>query len=140
MTPDPVTIARQWIGTPYRHQQSVRGVGTDCLGLVRGVYREMFGAEPESVPNYSPMWGEVGSREPLLDAAARHLDQIDTIQPGCVLVFRMRPAFVAKHCGIVTDVAHMVHAYQSVGRVVEGPLDMHWKRMIAGIFTWRLSP
>ena len=140
MTHDPVTIARSWIGTPYRHQQSVRGVGTDCLGLIRGVWREMHGDEPETVPNYSPMWGEVGSSEPMLEAAARHLVPASEITPGCVLIFRMRHGFVAKHCGIVTDVAHMVHAYQSVGRVVEGPLDANWKRMIAGIFKWPHSP
>ena len=138
---DPVTIARSWIDTPYRHQQSLRGVGTDCLGLVRGVWRELYGGcEPEAVPSYSPMWGEVGDTEPMLDAAARHLVRIDTIEPGAVLVFRMRHGFVAKHCGIVTDVAHMVHAYQSVGRVVEGPLDANWKRMIAGIFQWPHLP
>ena len=29
----------RWIGTPYRHQASLKGVGCDCLGLVRGVWR-----------------------------------------------------------------------------------------------------
>jgi cell wall-associated NlpC family hydrolase len=32
-----VAEARTWIGTPYRHQASLKGVGCDCLGLVRGV-------------------------------------------------------------------------------------------------------
>ena len=35
-----VTEARRWIGTPYRHQAATRGAGTDCLGLIRGVWRE----------------------------------------------------------------------------------------------------
>ncbi len=29
---DIVRAARGWIGTPYRHQASLKGVGTDCLG------------------------------------------------------------------------------------------------------------
>ena len=33
--------ATGWIGTPYRHQASQKGVGCDCLGLVRGVWREL---------------------------------------------------------------------------------------------------
>ena len=37
--------ARAWLGTPYRHQASVKGVGADCLGLVRGLWREVAGAE-----------------------------------------------------------------------------------------------
>ena len=31
-----VAAARTWIGTPYEHQASCRGAGTDCLGLLRG--------------------------------------------------------------------------------------------------------
>ncbi|KAB2949447.1 MAG: hypothetical protein F9K19_23780, partial [Rhizobiaceae bacterium] len=37
-----------WIGTPYRHQASRKGVGCDCLGLVRGIWRELYGSEPEA--------------------------------------------------------------------------------------------
>jgi NlpC/P60 family putative phage cell wall peptidase len=37
-----VTLARGWIGTPYRHQASLKGVGCDCLGLLRGVWREAW--------------------------------------------------------------------------------------------------
>ena len=44
-----VERARAWIGTPYRHQASCRGAGTDCLGLLRGLWREMLGPEPEAV-------------------------------------------------------------------------------------------
>lgn len=32
-----VAEARDWIGTPYRHQASVKHAGCDCLGLIRGV-------------------------------------------------------------------------------------------------------
>ena len=66
--------ARGWIGTPYRHQSSCKGAGADCLGLVRGVWRELFGAEPEPVPPYGPDWAEVAGEERLWAAALRHLD------------------------------------------------------------------
>ena len=52
-----VARARAWIGTPYRHQASRKGVGCDCLGLVRGVWRAVCGAEPEVVPD---VWGAAG--------------------------------------------------------------------------------
>ena len=45
-----VEAARAWLGTPYHHQASLRGVGCDCLGLVRGVWRELYGPEPEAAP------------------------------------------------------------------------------------------
>jgi hypothetical protein len=38
-----VAETRAWIGTPYRHQASLKGVGCDCLGLVRGVWRAVIG-------------------------------------------------------------------------------------------------
>ena len=64
-----VQSARNWIGTPYLHQASLKGVGCDCLGLIVGIWRELIGPLPVGVPAYSPDWGEVGQREPLLEAA-----------------------------------------------------------------------
>jgi len=34
-----IAEARSWIGTPYHHQAALKGVGYDCLGFVRGVWR-----------------------------------------------------------------------------------------------------
>lgn len=48
-----VAEARRWIGTPYRHQASLCGVGCDCLGLLRGVWRALIGPEPERIGAYS---------------------------------------------------------------------------------------
>ena len=64
-----VAAARGWIGTPYRHQGSRKGVGCDCLGLARGVWREVVGPEPFPIPPYSRDWGETGPREVLADGA-----------------------------------------------------------------------
>jgi len=48
-----IAIARSWLGTPYHDQASLRGVGCDCLGLARGVWREVVGPEPFPIPPYS---------------------------------------------------------------------------------------
>src|SRR5690625_1163036 len=68
-----VAAARRWIGTAYLHQGSCLGVGCDCLGLVRGVWREVMGAEPERPPAYTPDWAEATGEERMLAAAARYL-------------------------------------------------------------------
>lgn len=68
-----VAEARSWLGTPYRHQASLKGVGCDCLGLVRGIWRACLGDEPEALAAYTPHWAEVGGEETLLAAAGRHL-------------------------------------------------------------------
>jgi NlpC/P60 family putative phage cell wall peptidase len=136
-----VAKARRWIGTPYVHQASVRGAGADCLGLLRGVWRETFGAEPEAVPPYTPDWAEPGGREALWSAAERWLLPCPPGQPepGDVLLFRMREGSIAKHLGILAEVGaspSFLHAYSGHG-VVESPLSAAWARRIVARF--RLS-
>jgi len=139
-----VAAAKGWLGTPYRHQASVRGHGADCLGLVRGVWRELFGAEPADVPAYRPDWAEVGGEEALLQAARRWLREIpvERAEAGDVLLFRMAPGCPAKHCAIVSAGAlaggaepRMIHAYW--GRsVVESWLGVWWRRRLVAAFAW----
>ncbi len=57
-----VEAVRGWLGTPYRHQASLKGEGADCLGLVRGVWRETVGAEPTELPAYQPGWRWAGRK------------------------------------------------------------------------------
>ena len=134
-----VARARAWIGTPYRHQASCRGAGTDCLGLLRGLWRETMGAEPEAVPAYSADWSETGGREDLVEAAARHLVSVDrdAAEPGDVVVLRMRDGGVAKHVGILAlseqGDPSLIHAYSGHG-VVESPLTPAWARRIARVY------
>ena len=52
-----IAAARVWLGTPYHDQASLKGVGCDCLGLARGVWREVVGSEPFPIPPYSRDWG-----------------------------------------------------------------------------------
>ncbi|MEM9734987.1 MAG: NlpC/P60 family protein [Pseudomonadota bacterium] len=134
MTDHPIVrAARGWLGTPYRHQGSCRGAGCDCLGLVRGVWRELYGAEPELPPAYTPDWGEVGGGEPLLTAAGRHLRPVPEPRPGDVLLFRMVARGPAKHAGILSGEEMMIHAYSGHG-VVETPLGPAWTRRLAAGF------
>jgi NlpC/P60 family putative phage cell wall peptidase len=132
-----ITHARAWIGTPYRHQAATRGAGADCLGLVRGVWREVFGREPETVPAYSMDWSEPQGQERLWAAATRHLvAKSGKAEPGDVILFRMRAGSVAKHLGIVVQTganARFVHAYARHG-VIESPLSAPWARRIVAVF------
>jgi len=86
-----VLEARRWIGTPYVHQASLLGAGTDCLGLVRGVWRALLGPEPEAPPPYTPDWAEAQGRETLLEAAGRWLVPIDAAQYRKVVTLGLDP-------------------------------------------------
>ncbi|SER65030.1 putative phage cell wall peptidase, NlpC/P60 family [Faunimonas pinastri] len=133
-----VNAARDWIDTPYRHQASLRGVGADCLGLLRGVWRDLRGAEPETPPAYSPDWAEATGRETMAEAASRHLVAIGLaeLQPGDVALFRMKRSGPARHCGIVATGPSgptLIHAW-SRHSVAEVPFDAGWQRRLAFAF------
>ena len=137
MTDQVVGVARAWIGTPYRHQAATRGAGCDCLGLLRGIWRELYGAEPEVPPAYTPDWDEVAQRDVLMAAAIRHLDpqEVSEIEPGDVLLFRMRSGAVAKHLGIASGASSFIHAYSGHG-VIENALSAPWRRRIVGVYSF----
>lgn len=133
-----VAEARNWIGTPYQHQASCKGAGTDCLGLLRGVWRALYGAEPEAVPAYSMDWSEPAGDELLWRVARRHLvvQKSEQLQQGDILLFRMRDGAVAKHLGLMADVgkqASFIHAF-SGHAVVESPMSLPWRRRIVARF------
>lgn len=131
-----VEEARSWLGTPYRHQASAKGAGADCLGLLRGVFRAVYGFEPEIPPPYGPDWNERRPcAEPLLAAARRHLvaRSGEPLRAGQALIFRIVKTGPAKHCGIVSGEDRFIHAY--AGRaVIESWLSRWWLERLAGAF------
>ncbi|MCJ2008377.1 peptidase P60 [Methylobacterium sp. E-041] len=132
--------ARLWLGTPYRHQASLIGVGCDCLGLLRGVWRGLLGDEPEAPPPYSGTWAESAApgTDPLTEAAARHLVPVaaDLARhgpaPGEVLLFAFRAHLPARHCAITTQ-AGMIHAHDRAA-VTEVAFTPWWRRHLVGVF------
>jgi len=132
-----VAEARSWIGTPYRHQASLKGIGCDCLGLIRGVWREVVGREPEAPPPYSPDWAEASGRETLADAALRHLVPVpcDAARVGDIVLFRWRDTLPAKHAAILTAPDMMLHAHDGAA-VAEVALTPWWRRRLAFAFSF----
>lgn len=136
--PDVVAAARGWLGTPYRHQASLRSVGCDCLGLARGVWRETVGPEPEAAPPYPVDWTLAApGAEPLLDAARRRFVEKPSreIAAGDLLVFRWKARWPASHCGVASAPDAMIHA-QDGACVAEVALCAWWRRRLVGVFAF----
>ena len=130
-----IAAARGWLGTPYHDQASLRGVGCDCLGLARGIWREIVGDEPFPIPPYSRDWGETGPCEVLADGARAMMPEIaaSVAPPSALILFRMMPRAIAKHVGILTGPDTFLHAYERLG-VIEEPLTPTWRRRTAFAF------
>ena len=127
--------ARAWIGTPFHHRASVRAVGCDCIGLVRGAWRDLLGAEPAALPNYARDWGDIEGVERLINGLLTVMLPVTLAAAGAgdVLVFRMRKGRVARHCAILTSASRFVHAWEATP-VIETALTPWWSGRIAGVF------
>lgn len=150
-----VAEARAWIGTPYHHQASLKGVGADCLGLVRGVWCQVTGDTHEDPPPYTQDWAEATGKELMRDAARRYLDEVDitgmqkpailsVLYPGDVVLFRMLERGPAKHCGFVAKdggVLTLIHAWNQQSfkgsKVEEVAFDAGWVNRIAYAFRFK---
>lgn len=137
-----VALARSWLGTPYRHQSSVKGAGADCLGVLRGVYSELYGTSPEEPPPYRPDWYDRTRDDVMLLKARQYLEELPSVADagaGDVLVFRMRQDMAAKHCAILSGDGRMVHALS--GKDVEEVSlnDAYWRRAVAAFRFPRLE-
>ena len=129
-----IAATRLWLGTPYVHQASVLGAGCDCLGLARGVWRDLHGPEPVTPPPYTRDWGEAGGAEVLAEAARRFPLEIPVSEagPGALTLFRMARGAPAKHCGVRSETG-LIHAYEG-GGVIEEPWSPQWARKAAFAF------
>lgn len=127
--------AGRWLGTPYRHQGAARGIGCDCLGLVRGIWRALYGEEPEAVPAYAMDWTTGAAGDPLTAAAKRHFVAAAVMRPGDLILFRWRDGEAACHTGILAADNRFIHAYERAG-VVSSALVPQWRKRIAGVFAF----
>lgn len=129
-----VAAAREFLGTPYRHQASLPGVGCDCLGLLRGVWRALYGAEPMAMPPY-----RADLRDPLNAGALRRaaerllVRETGPLDAGQVVLFRLSGMAEPKHCGILLGPTRFIHAQERLG-VVEANLTEAWARRVWGRF------
>ncbi|QDF14263.1 cell wall peptidase [Dinoroseobacter phage vB_DshS-R4C] len=114
--------ARTWCGTPYVPRASLKGVGCDCAGFIRGVARALCGLDIEA-PRWVDDWAR-SDAEPLLAALRTHALPIPPQEaaPGDLVSFRVGSARFA-HVGILTP-RGVLHTYDLSG-VTESPLSGH---------------
>lgn len=125
------------------HGASVKAIGADCLGLVRGVWRDVYGSEPETVPTYAPDW-TAGGADTLRAAADRWLTPCADPAPGCVVLMKIGRSGLADHCGVLASApdgtATLIHAcnqrsFASHG-VMETLFSGVWARRVVGVWAW----
>jgi len=134
-----VAAARAFLGTAYRHQASLAGAGCDCLGLLRGVWRALYGAEPMTMPAYRADMRDPTNAGALRKAAeALLVAEAGPMAAGQVVLFRLGGMVEPKHCGILVSDHRFIHAQERLG-VVEADLTEPWARRVSARFRFPLK-
>lgn len=141
---DVVAEARTWIGTKFVHQQSMKGAGVDCIGLARGVYRELGLRSTDEKIALARQYAGYSSQPDGVSLKA-FCDEFMTpiarseVQPGDVLLIRFGPH--PQHSAILGDYLHgglsMIHTLGpgGPGKVVEHRLDETWRKRIVAAYS-----
>ena len=138
---DIVRVAREWIGTRWQHQASVKRVGTDCIGLLGGVACELGlpGAERWKTDPVLHCYGREPDPKMLMGAVVDYLDPVprSDMRPGDVLLckFKAEPQHFAIMSG--SDPSMMIHAYAQARKVVENRIDDTWLSRIMLVYSFR---
>lgn len=128
---DVVEYARECLGTPFRHQGRLCGVGLDCAGVVVhcATRLNIQHADMQGYPRlpYQNMLEQFMGAQPNLQ-----LISWDKREPGDVVLMRIKAA--PQHLGIYVGNDYMVHSYESIGQVVEQRIDDEWLKKIIAVY------
>lgn len=141
---DVVAEARRWIDTSFAHQGRLRGVGTDCGGLVGGVAvalgivaRDWWEREFDAAYGGYSRQPSGGRLEAILRRFLLEIGPAAAL-PGDVLL--MRFSGDPQHVGIVADYRHgglsIIHALSTVGGVREHRLAAPWVDRVTAAFSY----
>lgn len=143
---DIISKAREWIGTPYHHAAAVKGVGSDCTGLLIGVAREL------GIPVTADMTYRFGDDDliKLHNTFLYYCEQLEEeavitpfpppcrgnkvtqeypLQDGDMLLFRGRHIF--HHVAFYSKTTNtMIHVFPSAGVVSEHEYTDEWRKLL----------
>jgi len=125
-------ILDSWLGTPFRHQASVKGLGVDCINFVAKVLEELkiLKWKKDLMPEYAPDWHMHRTQSLLIDGILQHLNVenvgFNNLMNGDLIIYFFGRA--ASHASIYYD-DHTYQAVNDIG-VVKLPVSdrMWWKR------------
>ena len=132
-TDDIINAARQCLGTRFRHQGRIAGVGIDCAGVAIHVARQS-GAGHLDVSGYgrTPANGQLEQSldiQPCLERVT-----LSDRAPGDLLL--MRFAREPQHVAICAGDT-IIHAYEAAGLCCEHRLSDVWAARIVSVYRFR---
>lgn len=138
-----VDEARAWLGTPWAHQASRKGLATDCIGLVVGVARALGIREATEYDAAIDLRGYGRQPDPiaLLAATDKYLQRIDVAEARVGDIYLLRFERDPMHFAILSrlDPPYIIHAVELRGGVVEHRVDHIWRSRIMRAYRYKVS-
>lgn len=140
---DIVACARSYVGTPFVHQGRVKGLGIDCVGIPLCVAGELGLKDKDGLPMHGNLYASYSAQPEgnyVHRMCQKHLVQkpVREMKPGDVI--SMNVVSAPCHVGILGEDAGgltIIHAFSGMtNKVVEQPMDVKWRRRIAGCFAF----
>ena len=132
-----VEKAREYLDTPFHHQGRLKGVGVDCIGLLRCVADEIF--PPNELSNHDcPNYARIPQGTKILDEMDKVLVRIPKSKAalGDVYIFWTDPSTKhPQHAALITDIG-IIHTWERAGKVVETHLGEFWEERVLCTFTF----
>jgi len=137
-----VRSALSWVGTPYHHQQRLKGVGVDCAHLIAGIAIEcnLISADSILPMDYSPEWNMHNREELLLGYLADFgCTEKTSLDPGDIICFTIGQA--VGHIGIYVGDMKYVHAQNMTmpRQVTINTLSGRWQKRHSHTFAFPRS-
>lgn len=149
-----VATARQWLGTPFKHQGRTQSTaqqkgGCDCIGLLLGVVGNIYVQSGVDMlcPQRSYLlqaigYGRLPDGQKLQLGLANYLytAPLDELKTADILLCRLDEN--PQHVALVTDYAYgglgMIHAYAQAKKVVENRMDEKWRSSVVAAYRFRV--
>jgi cell wall-associated NlpC family hydrolase len=127
-----IESAKEWIGTPWRHNQCLKGVGVDCVRFLHSIATE-YSIDLAPMPRQYRRNVVNDSIFAYMRSHFREIELADA-QIGDILVFRFDN--VPHHVGLVSSLnpLSVIHASASSGVVMEEVLGSEMVNRIMGVF------
>lgn len=136
---DIVAAARSMIGTPWRHQGRLPGVGLDCGGLLIAV-AEAVGHPVAPIGRY-PRSPDGVALKAAMDERFDRIDADEAEAGDFVLFWISEASRHPQHTGVISTVhgaPGLIHAFSGVG-VVEVSFTAEWRARADAFFRLRLA-
>lgn len=130
--------AREWVGTPYKHYASIKGVGADCALFIMKVYENVGLIKFVQPPYYPKDWAFHNPTGEIFDkAVASYCVEItkEEVKLGDIILYKFGK--VLSHGSIVVEDNMIVHSEINIGVKLSNRWTCDWKDRERKYYKWQ---